>query len=961
MVEDSEDDALLILHQIKKSGYLVEYERVETGETMIEALNERKYDIILSDYKMPHFDGLEALKILKKSGIDIPFIVISGTIGEEVAGEMMKAGAHDYLMKNNLQRLLPAVEREIRESKSRAERNLLEQKQKQLELERLENLRFFESMDQVNRAMQTTSSPEQMMSDVLTNVLTIFNCDRAWLVYPCDPEAQLCSTIMEITKPEYPGAKSLNVDIKISPDIAGNMREALESDTPVSYTAGTERSISADKKFGVKSLMLVTVYPKLGKPWLFGIHQCSFPRIWTVEDKRLFQEIGRRLSDSLTSLLVLRDLKESEGKYRNLIDNMKEGIFIFDNKGIITFTNMALANIYGYDSPDKLLKRYFWEFVDSSVRDEITQQYKNIMQNKENVFEVELPLIKADGTLAYVLVHPNYIFEGEQIIGTFGIVQDITESKLAEEKLRFTNTILRTQQEMSIDGVLIVNEEGKIISFNKRFVSMWKIPDEIMESHSDHKVLQFVMDKLVKPEEFIERVEYLYKHHEEKSIEEILLKDAVVFERYSAPMIAHEGTYHGRVWFFRDITDRKKAEKELQKRSLAVEQSPVSIIITDLNGNIEYVNPKFTKVTGYSFKESLNNNPRMLNPGIQPKEFYKKLWDTILSGKNWSGIFHNKRKNGELFWESAIISPIKNEEGEITNFVAVKEDITEKVEKDIELNKYREHLEEMVSARTKELDVLNEELVYQLQKGRELEVQLEKSLSKEKEINELKTRFIATVSHEFRTPLASLFASTQMIQRYSQRWSEEKLNKHYNRIESTVKYLTQLLDDMLTISRADREILSNNPEPIEIEIFIQSVLEQLQPDLTDFQRIIFNNELNINTVTIDKKLFSHIIINLLINAIKYSPKGGDIELTISSDNENLIITVVDSGIGIPEDEIKYIFDAFYRTRNSVGIQGSGLGLNIIKRAVEVLGGDISVESKINIGTTFIIRIPSNEL
>ncbi|MBI2416933.1 MAG: response regulator [Ignavibacteriales bacterium] len=151
MVEDSEDDALLVLHQIKRGGYDVEYERVETAELMKKALMEKTWDIILSDYKMPRFTGLEAIKVLKKSGIDLPLIIISGTIGEDIAVEAMKTGAQDYLMKDNLRRLLPAIERELGEAKSRAEKKILEQKQMIAEQEHLANLYFFESMNQVNR------------------------------------------------------------------------------------------------------------------------------------------------------------------------------------------------------------------------------------------------------------------------------------------------------------------------------------------------------------------------------------------------------------------------------------------------------------------------------------------------------------------------------------------------------------------------------------------------------------------------------------------------------------------------------------------------------------------------------------------------------------------------------------------------------------------------------------------
>lgn len=392
----------------------------------------------------------------------------------------------------------------------------------------------------------------------------------------------------------------------------------------------------------------------------------------------------------------------------------------------------------------------------------------------------------------------------------------------------------------------------------------------------------------------------------------------------------------------RDITEEKNYKIELEKHSHAIEQSPVSIVITDVNGNIEYVNPMFSKITGYTFKEVKGENPRILKSGKQSDEFYKGLWQTITTGNIWAGVLHNKKKNGELFWESAIISPIKNEKEIITNFIAVKEDITEDVKRDEELKNYRENLEQLVKQRTGELDTVNKELKLQLDRSKILEKQLQESLSKEKEINELKTRFIATVSHEFRTPLSALLSSSQMIQRYSKNWSEEKLKQHYNRIESTVKYLTHILDDVLTISRADREILKNNPELCDINDLLNSFVEDIKPQLTEKHQLILDINCNKDEINIDRNLLRHIIINLLSNAVKYSPNGSIVNLTAKCTEEEIIISISDQGLGISENEIKYIFDPFFRANNSVGIQGTGLGLNIVKRALEILKGEISV-------------------
>ena len=225
-------------------------------------------------------------------------------------------------------------------------------------------------------------------------------------------------------------------------------------------------------------------------------------------------------------------------------------------------------------------------------------------------------------------------------------------------------------------GILVVAENREIISSNRQFADMWGISSDIIASRSDERALESVMNKLASPEEFLNKVKNLYQARNETSRDEIALKDGRTFDRYSAPMFGTDGRYYGRVWYFRDITGRKQMEEKLRQLSTAVEQSPASIVITDCAGNIEYVNPKFIEVTGYTMAEVLGKNPRILKSGEMNPEAYGVLWQTITAGKEWSGEFHNKKKNGELYWESASISPIRDPADRITHYVAVKEDIT---------------------------------------------------------------------------------------------------------------------------------------------------------------------------------------------------------------------------------------------------------------------------------------------
>jgi PAS domain S-box-containing protein len=183
---------------------------------------------------------------------------------------------------------------------------------KRAEEERKAYIRFLENLERVDQAIKVETDMEQMMWHILEIVSSIFDCDRAWLFYPCDPDAPTFRVPMEITRPECPGAKALNVELPMPPDMAWNLREALESDEPVIYIAGTERPINkvTAEQFGVQSQMFVPIYAKLGKPWVFGMHQCSYPRVWTKEEKKLFMEISRRISDGLSSGLFLRELHD---------------------------------------------------------------------------------------------------------------------------------------------------------------------------------------------------------------------------------------------------------------------------------------------------------------------------------------------------------------------------------------------------------------------------------------------------------------------------------------------------------------------------------------------------------------------------------------------------------------------------------------------------------------------------
>ena len=405
-----------------------------------------------------------------------------------------------------------------------------------------------------------------------------------------------------------------------------------------------------------------------------------------------------------------------------------------------------------------------------------------------------------------------------------------------------------------------------------------------------------------------------------------------------------------------DIDSKIRSEVKIKQLSQAIEQSPVSIIITDIEGNIEYANPKFSELTGYTFDEVIGKNPRILQSGRSITD-YKKMWKILLEGKTWAGLFVNKKKAGGLFWESAIISPIKNVKGEIINYVAVKEDITEKIAAEKELEKYRTELENLVKERTKELAFVNKRLADQLEKSEIIGKAIKESLEKERELNEMKSSFISTTSHEFRTPLASILSSIELLELYGRKWDEEKYNTHIERIKSAIEYLTRLMDDVLILNKAETGKLQLNLSRVNLYKLCHRIIEEVKTLTNEKHTISCSYKMEEMEFQLDEKLIRFIINNLLSNAVKYSPEGGSVDLCIEKISNHLLIVIKDEGIGIPERERSQLFNTFFRCSNTGSIQGNGLGLSIVKKSVDIHGGTIILDESYKSGARFVVTLP----
>jgi PAS domain S-box-containing protein len=307
---------------------------------------------------------------------------------------------------------------------------------KQAESQRLEHLKFLESMDRINQAIHGTSDLEQMMSDALDAVISIFDTDRAFFLYPCDPDAAFWYVPMERTKPEYPGAFELGVKWPMDEGAAQALQVMLDLDAPMRSGPGNEYELPAAiaEEFGFKSFMAMVIRPKVGKPWQFGIHQCSYARVWTPAESTLYQEIGRRLADGLTSLLSYRDLQESEEKYRRIVDTANEGIWVLGSDGSTVFVNARMAEMLGY-SEEEIKTQPVTDFLS---KEEVPNHLKRMENHYQGLPEqYEGCLRRKDGKTVWALISATPLFDGEHHFqGSFAMVSDITERREAEEKLR---------------------------------------------------------------------------------------------------------------------------------------------------------------------------------------------------------------------------------------------------------------------------------------------------------------------------------------------------------------------------------------------------------------------------------------------------------------------------------------------------------------------------------------------
>ncbi|MBN2001807.1 MAG: response regulator [Anaerolineae bacterium] len=359
---------------------------------------------------------------------------------------------------------------------------------------------------------------------------------------------------------------------------------------------------------------------------------------------------------------------------------------------------------------------------------------------------------------------------------------------------------------------------------------------------------------------------------------------------------------------------------ELRKLSLAIEQSASSIVITDASGTIQYVNPFAEEVTGYTLDEMLGENPRILQSGEQSLEFYQNLWQTITRGQIWRGEFHNRRKDGSLFWESATIAPVHDSAGKITNYIAIKEDITEQKQAQESLQQYAEQL----TAQNAELDA-----------------------------------FAHTVAHDLKGPIGVITGFAEVLIRDLRVLSLADLDDSLHRMLRVGQKLDSIMEELMLLAGIRKQTIV--AQPLEMGKVVREVIERLQVRVQERQAEITLPDEGAWPVAMGHAgWIEEVWANYISNAIKYGGQPPQVTLGATPQPDGQIrFWVQDNGLGLSEEAQQRLFTPFTRL-DQARIKGHGLGLSVVRRIIEKLGGQVGVESTPGQGSTFYFTLPAKE-
>ncbi|ARV61699.1 hypothetical protein BZZ01_26510 [Nostocales cyanobacterium HT-58-2] len=608
-------------------------------------------------------------------------------------------------------------------------------------------------------------------------------------------------------------------------------------------------------------------------------------------------------------------------RFRKAIESASDAIGMADITGQVIYLNPAFVELFEYT-----LEELQAEGGPSAIytnKAQCKQIFANV--NKGESWRGEVTMKTRYGRIIQVEVRGNAIKDATgKIIGSVGIHTDITERKQAEESLRLRDRAIAA----SNNGIMIAD------------VTMPSCPiiyaNPALEQITGYSVAEvignnccFLHGSDINQPGITALYEAITKGKSCNLVLRSYRKDGTLFwnEINISPVYDNDGKFTHCISIQTDITERKQAEVALlisqERLQYLLSSSPGVIYSCKISSDygVTFMSENVISMLGYEAREFIETSSFWKNHiHTEDQQQVSVAMSTLLEQGQHSQEYRFLHKDGTYRWMYDQAKLIKDDAGHPLEIVGYWLDITE-----------RKQLEEEIKA----------------------------ALCKEKELNELKSRFVSMTSHEFRTPLSTILSSSELLEHYRHKWTEEKQLSHLHRIQTAVKHMTEMLNNVLVIGKAEAGKLNFLPEPLDLVEYCYSQVEEIQLNINNQHAINFSTQYKSMPCCMDEKLLGHILSNLLSNAIKYSPTSSTVKFTLSFKDDLAIFTIQDQGIGIPTEDLPHLFESFYRATNVGNIQGTGLGLAIVKKCVDIHNGEITVKSKVGEGTIFNVTLPLN--
>lgn len=897
IINASAKDALQIERTLIKHWPGLASQRVENARAVHKTLEKRTWDCVFCDTGIPGFSAAAALGIIRQSRLDLPFIIVSDVLNTEDAIGLLRAGADDVVRLEDPDRLVLAVERATQDAKNlRTYANIVSGSTDMMALldrnfvYRAVNPAYLKAFGKTQEEMLGFSVAQVFGEETFNRVIrqNAERCLRGELVH-----YQYWA--------QFPVTGRKYMDVTYTPCIEGN--------SEANGFAVAARDITGLKQAEEALRSLATT-------------------LSVVSGEQLFVQVGRYLAQTLAvdyafigELIPGEDRMTVVGGYAH--GQPMELPFEYD----MTNTPCELA------TGQKLC------VYPSGVQEQFPNDVLLAQLGAESYMGA--PLRDSSGnTVGLMIVMDSKPLQNlalaESLLEIFSVRAAVEiERKRAEEALRQSEQRMALLMKTLPYGVQMNDVRGVITYANDALhrILAWE-PGKLIGRH----LWDFRPDYASR-QDMIDHMAYLAAEQPlpamivtRNTTKDGRVVDVEINWNYQCDSY---GAVTGFVSVVADISERMRLERELRMLAQVVEQSPESIVITNLDAEVEYVNKSFLQQTGYGQEEILGRNMRLLQSGKTPAETYRALWAALRRGRPWKGELYNQTKEGKEYVESVLVAPVSQPDGSITQYFAVKEDITEQKQLAIELENHRHHLEQLVQQRTLQLAVAGE---------------------RAETANRAKSAFLANMSHEIRTPLNAIVGFSRLLQVTG--LPPEQLN-HLSKIDDAAGHLLTVINDILDLSKIEAGKLALERTDFNLETILDQVRSLLQEQTSSRGlRMEVEPYVGLTWLRGDPTRLRQALLNYAGNAIKFTAQGAITlrakQLQVHGDEVLMRFEVQDTGIGVEAAKLVKLFEAFEQADASTTRihGGSGLGLTITRNLAHLMGGEAGAESTPGRGSTF---------